>query len=190
VVQLGVEHRGGDVGVLHREGSTEAAALIRVGQFDDVDAGGSEKGNRPVAEAQSAQRVAGRVVRHAAAKAGTDVLDAAAVDEELRQLPGALGQSISVAREAGQVRANVCHARPGRRDDGLVRAEHVHEAPGEPARLVDVAGVEVHLPATRLLGRKSDGDPLMLEQLDGRLPHLRRERVRQARDEERALHRH
>ena len=64
-----------------------------------------------------------------------------------------------------------------------------HEPADQPERLVAIAGVEVHLPAARLLLGKGHLLPEALEHLHRRLPGLREQRVVEACDEKRDPHR-
>ena len=81
------EHRRRGVGVLHREGAAEAAALVGAGQLDQVDAAHrAQQPQRLVADAQHPQRVAGRVVGDPVREVGADVGHAEHVDQELGQL--------------------------------------------------------------------------------------------------------
>ena len=92
--QLVGEHRHRGVGVLDRERAAEAAALARPVELDQVDpAHGAQQPLGPVADVQRAQRVAGRVQRHAVRERGADVLDAEHVDRELGQLVAPCGPS-------------------------------------------------------------------------------------------------
>ena len=85
------EHRGRDVGVLHREGAAEAAALVGVGQRRVLDAGDrADEVVLPAAEPEHPHAVAGGVVGDAVGEPrvelGGGVDDAELVDEQLRQL--------------------------------------------------------------------------------------------------------
>ena len=74
VASLVGSHGDGDVGVLHREGPAEAAALLRAGQVDQRQpAHRLEQPPRAVADAEQPQRVAGRVVGDAMREGRTDV---------------------------------------------------------------------------------------------------------------------
>jgi hypothetical protein len=126
-----------------------------------------------------------------------DVLDAEPVDEQLGELEHARGQrgdralEARVPRPGGEPRIAVAHhrhARRRRRHDDVVVAEDPHEAARERGRLVGVARVGVHLPAARLLVGEVDGVAEALEQGHHRLSGARRQRVVQARDEERDPH--
>ena len=87
------EHRGRGVGVLDGEGAAEAAALVGAGQLDQLQpADGAQQLQRPVADPQQPQRVAGRVVGDPVRVVGADVGHPEDVDQELRQLVGAAGQ--------------------------------------------------------------------------------------------------
>ena len=85
---------------------------------------------------------------------------------------------------------HVRDTRRRRRDDRVVAPEHAREALEQPAGLVLVARVDVHLPTTRLLQRKLDLAAQPLEQLDDRPPGLREQRVVETGDEQRDLHRY
>ena len=62
--QLVAEHGHGRVRVLHRERPAETTALLRLAELDEIDAADrAQQPLRPVADAQPAQRVAGRVQR-------------------------------------------------------------------------------------------------------------------------------
>jgi hypothetical protein len=120
------------------------------------------------------------VVRDAVRERRADVVDAEAVDEQLRQL---------VDRQLGLLLTHRPRARGRRRDDRLVAVEHLGEAAREPDALVVVAAVQVHLPAAGLLLGEHDLVPEPLEHLDRRLRGLGEERVTDAGDEERDLQR-
>ena len=85
------------------------------GELDEVDpAHRAQQPQRPVADPQQPQRVAGRVVGHAVRERGADVLDAELVDQELGQLE---------------------HARPAARRRVLAHGSATHEADGDTTAL-------------------------------------------------------
>ena len=198
--QLVGQHRRRRVGVLDREGAAEAAALLGGRQLDEVEAAHrAQQPHRRVADLQQPQRVARRVVGHAVVERRADVLHPQPPDQELRQLEHARRQRRATSRGerlvAGLGRhplvalAHHRRARPARRDDRLGVAEHAHEAPHEPDRLVPVARVGVHLPAAGLLEREVDLHADALEHRHRGPPGLREQRVVEAGDEERRPHR-
>ena len=108
------EHRGRGVGVLHRERAAEAAALVGAGQLDQVEpADGAQQPQRPVADPQHPQRVAGRVVGDPVRVVRADVGDAEDVDQELGQLVGARGQLLGARRPARRRRPGGRRRRAG-----------------------------------------------------------------------------
>ena len=106
------------------------------------------------------------------------------LDEELRELARPAGDAAVVVDELRDVPPHVCGARARRRHDRLEAVEDLDEPPGQEPCFVDVAGVEVHLAAARLLARELDLEPDAVEDPHRRAPDLRRERVRETRDEE------
>ena len=179
VAQLVGEHRHRGVGVLDREDTTEATALARVLELDEVDAlDGPQQPQRAVPDLQQPQRVTGRVVGDTVRVDGADVLDPEDVDQELGQLEDPLHA----------VPAQVRDARRGRRDDGLEAVEHALEALDQRVAVIGVARVGVHLPAARLRLGELDLDPEAFQQLDDRLSRPRKQRVVEARHEERGPH--
>ena len=98
-------------------------------------------------------------------------------------------------RVSGEVRghriqlAHHAHAGAGGRDDGVVTAEDLDEAPHQRDGLALVAGVEVHLAAARLREGKVHLHPETFEDLDGRPARLGEERIVEAGYKERHAHR-
>src|SRR5215210_2932468 len=86
--------------------------------------------------------------------------------------------------------ADHAHAGAGGRDDGLVTAEDLDEAPHQGDGLPLVAGVEVHLAAARLRVGKVSPPTETFENLDGSLSRLWKERVVEAGYKERHAHRY
>ena len=79
---LVVEHRRRRLGVLHRKGAAEAAALLGAGHVDELQAAHvAQQLERRVADARHAQRVAGGVIRDAVRERRTDVGDPQLADE-------------------------------------------------------------------------------------------------------------
>ncbi len=158
------EHRAGDAGVLQRERAAEPAALLGARQLDQLDpAHLAQQPQRPVAQAQHAQAVAGRVVGHPVREGRADVGHAEHVDEQLGQLVGARRDRGHPAAQRlvvlGQPRVGVAdhgHARAGRGDDRVVPLERVDEPAHHRQRLGAVAAVGVHLAAAGLLQRELD----------------------------------
>ena len=195
VCRLVSAHGDGHVGVLHGEGAAEAAALVRSGELDEVDAlDGPEKLQRPVPHPQQPERVAGRVVGHAVREPRPDVRDAEDVDEELGELVDSRRDLLDLARQAlvasapGDHRvlvADRADARPRRGDHRVVVPEHVDEATHERDGLTGIPRVRQHLAAAGLRGRELDSAPEPLEQAHRRLRRLRPHRVVEARGEER-----
>ena len=124
--------------------------------------------------------MARRVQRHPVRERRADVDHAELVDQELGQLEHPIAHRrdpLAHVRDAGR----------RRRDDRLVAREHAREARHQPARLVLVARVDVHLAAARLLQRELDLAAEPLEQLDHGPARRREQRVVEARDEKRDL---
>ena len=94
-----------------------------------------------------------------------------------------------VGGEARIALADHPHTRAGRADHRLRVVEDLDEPAHERRGLTRVAGVEVHLTAAGLLLREVHLVAEALEQVDGRSPGLRVERVRQAGDEDGGAHR-
>jgi len=159
------QHRGGDVGVLHREGAAETAALLRAGQLDQVQSAyRAEQSQRPVAQPQHPQPVAGRVVGDPVREDGAEVGHPEHVDQQFGEFVDPGGEVGDRRREhrvrSGQPGVRLAHhrhARPGRRHHGVVPAEGVDEATDQRHRLGPVPAVGVHLPAAGLVGRELDG---------------------------------
>ena len=92
------QHGGGGVRVLDRERAAEAAAGVGVRQLDQVDPGHvAQQPERPVADPQQPQRVAGRMVGDPVRVVGADVLHAEHVDQQLGQFVGAGGHRLGAA---------------------------------------------------------------------------------------------
>ena len=119
-----------------------------------------------------------------AAKGRADVDRADPLEQKLRELLRPAGHPAIVCHELRHVRSDVRRAGAGRRDDRLVAVEDLHESPGQRPRLVQMAGVEVHLPAAGLLARELELETGAVEDACGRTPDLRRERVSETGDEE------
>ena len=98
------------------------------------------------------------------------------------------GNAPILVEELRDVSPQVCGARARRRHDRLEAVEDLHEPPSQDPCFVDVAGVEVHLAATRLLDRELNLEADAIEDRHRRAPDLRRERVRETRDEEPVRH--
>jgi hypothetical protein len=197
-VDLVVEDRARGLGVLQGKRAAEAAALVRVGEIDQVDVPHRPKqAQRPLAEPEHAERVTGRVVRHASLERRSDVDDARRPHEELRQLEHARRQSFDLSsqilvlhllREIGIELTNHRDAGRRRRHDQLRRAEYPDEAAGERDSLLLIAGVEVELAATGLRGWKLDLVPQPLEHSHRGDTGFRKHRVVEAGDEEGDAH--
>ena len=131
VAALVGEHRQRGVGVLDGERAAEAAALLGLGQVDQLKAPHrAQQAERRVADLRDALRVAGGMAGHAVREGGADVLHAQAPHEELGELEDALAQLTSLALEAlvaGFARERRIHladradARRRGRDDDLAR---------------------------------------------------------------------
>ena len=127
-------HGHGRVGVLDGEHAAEAAAGVLFGRsstrLEALDV--TQEGLRRLVEAENAQRVARRVIRHGVVKARADVGDLQDVGEEFRELVGApsdvlelVGERVVTERACGR-RVEVAHradARRRGRDDDVVVAE-------------------------------------------------------------------
>jgi hypothetical protein len=88
-------------GFFTREGAAEPAARLRLWQLYQVDpAHLAEQAQRPVADPQQPQGVAGRVVGHPVREVDADVGDPEHVDQELRQFVGARRQVGGGGRQA------------------------------------------------------------------------------------------
>ena len=191
-------HRQRRVRVLRGERPAEPAALVGIGQVHQrqpVD--GLEQPPRPVADAQAANRVAGRVEGHRVGEHGADVGDAEDVDEELGQLVDARddgrdgvheGRVMRGLGERRVVLADHDRARWRRRDDRVVAREHVGEPPDQRHALRAVAGVEVHLAAARLALGEVDLVPEPAQHPHDRLADVREQDVVEAGDEQRDPH--
>ena len=86
------------------------------------------------------------------------------------------------------MRPNVRGAGAGRCDDRLEAVEDLHESLRQRPRLVQMAGVEVHLAAAGLLARELELETRPVEDARGRPPHVGRERVRETGNEESVRH--
>ena len=136
-----------------------------------------------------------RVIRDAVRIHGTDILDVQPSDEELAQLQHARYKRFDIARErrvaVGEHRIEVAHgadARGGWRDDDICVRENTDEPASELPRLLPVPGVEMHLPAAGLRGRKLDVMTESLEEPHYRDAGLRHKRVGQTGDKESHTH--
>ena len=189
------EHGGGDVGILDGEGSAEAAALLEVGEGDEVDAAHVlEEAQGAVAEVEISEAVAAGVVGDAVGVEGSDVFEAEALGEELGELEdfgeefGDGGLEGGVAGFEGHFGVVVAHhgdAGGGGDDDGFGVAELLDEALEEGEGFGLVAGVVVHLAAAGLGGVEVDGVAEALEDAHDGLAGAGEERVVIAGDEER-----
>ena len=170
--QLVVEHGQRDVGVLDREGAAEAAALLRVGQLDEVDvAHRAQQAQRLVPHPQRAQRVAGRVVGDAVRERGPHVLDAELVHEELGKLEHA---------EIG----GFAHGRGARRrrgHDRVVPGEDLGQPGGQPLGLAGSTSIPVHLATAGLIERELHFAANPLEHPHGGDPRTRETACRRGR---------
>ena len=194
-VELVVENRTRRLGVLDRERATEPAALGRARKRNQIEAlDGPQEVERRVAEPQSPQRVARRVVRDPVRKGRADVGHAEMPHEKLGQLqhPGCEGahrpRELRVLHLLGEVGVEVAHhrhARSRRCDDDLGVGEDAHESMRESRGGVLIPGVEVELPATRLFVGELDVVTEPLEDAHCRDPRFGEERVVETRDEER-----
>ena len=115
-------------------------------------------------------------------KRRADIDHAQAVDQELRQLEDAIVHRRNPL-------AHMRDTRRRRRNDHVIALEHAREALQQPAGLVLVARIHVHLPATRLLERKLDLATEPLQQFDHCSPYRREQRVVETGDEQGHLHR-
>jgi L-rhamnose isomerase / sugar isomerase len=194
---LVAEDRRGGLGILDGERPAEAAAFAAARKIDEVEAAdGVEQSPRRVADTQDPQRMARRVVGHPMRVGSADVVQPEALDEELAQLQHTRRQRLDLTLQRrvplGERRVVVPN-RPdarGRRSNHHLRVgEHANESAGQRPGFNPVAGVEVHLSAAGLSGRKLDLVPESLEQTNRRDACLRHERVREAGDEERYAHR-
>jgi len=198
--KLVVEHRRRGVGVLDGERPAEAAALLAVGQVDQLEpADVLQEPQRRVADPERAQRVAGRVVGDAVWERRADVVDAELVGDELGELEhaprdraqrGRAGAGRLLLSQQRVLLADHRGARARRRDDRVVggAVEHLQEALHQRQSLAPVARVRVQLPAARLFERERDLVPEPLQQRHGRATRLREERVVHARDEQGDAH--
>ena len=123
----------------------------------------AQQPQRPVADPQQPQRVAGRVVGDPVRVVGADVLHPEHVGQQLGQLVGAGGHRLGAAGQRlvpvapGHHRVLVpdrAGARAGRDHDRLAALEHLHVPADQRQRLAQVAGVHVHLAAAGLRGRE------------------------------------
>ena len=197
VAHLVGEDGRGRLGVLDCERAAEAAALGGLGQLEELEAPDrAQEPVRRVADVEHAQRVAGRVVGDAVRERRADVLETEAADQQLAQLEDPRRELLDLALENGValgerrvVLAHGAHARGGGSHDDLGAGEHAHEPARQRPGLVPVAGVQVQLAAAGLLAPELDLVAEPLEHPHGGRAGLRRDRVGQARDEERDPHR-
>ena len=183
--QLVGEHRHRGVGVLDRERAAEAAALLGLGQLDEVDpAHGPQQPPRPVADVQQPQRVAGRVQRDPVRERGADVDHAELVDQELGQLEQPAGDARRGARARspthdadGETTASASpNTRPKRSSSGSRLRRRSRVLPCICPQQVCSSG-------------ELDLVPEALQQLDHRPARGREQRVVEARDEQGDPHR-
>ena len=143
-----------------------------------------------VADPQHPQRVAGRVVGDPVRVVGADVGHAEHIHQQFGQLVGAAGQGGGPLRQGGVADPAGDHrllmpdradARPGRGDGHVERRglEHLDVVPDHRHRLLEVAGVHVHLPAADLVGREDHLVAEAFQQQGGGLGHLGEQRVTQ-----------
>ena len=157
----------------------------------------AQQPQRPLADPQQPQRMAGRVVGHPVREVRPDVGHAQHVGQEFRQLPGAgrdrlrrLGQR-RVTGQPGHVGVLVPdrgRARPARHHDRVVALERRHMVADQRDRLPRVAAVDVHLPAAGLRPGHLHAHAQPFQHPDRGLAHLRRHAVHQARDEQGGRH--
>ena len=129
VAHLVGQHRRGGVGVLDRERAAEAAAHVGVGQLDQLQPGHvAQQPQRPVADPQHPQRVAGRVVGDPVRVVGADVLDAEHVDRAARTARSVRPATASARRASSSSpdrRATIacwCRTEPAHDPDGMTIA--------------------------------------------------------------------
>ena len=205
VAHLVRAHRRRDVGVLHREGAAEPAALLgarQLAQLKSLDR--LEQSGGPLAEAEAAQAVTGRVVCHRVRVVRADVRHAEDVHQELGQLVRLRHHGRQRRREAlaaalgpsplSHTRVQLADHRParaGRRHDRVVPAlpENIGEMPGQRLCLVAIAGVVVRLPAAGLRHREIDLDAQPGQQFHHRAARVRIERVVDTGQEQSDTHR-
>src|SRR5260221_1381158 len=129
---------------------------------------------------------------------GADIRHAQPVHQELGQLVDArdnhlhLHRQPTVARQLCRAGIHVAHhadARGRRRDHDVGVGKDVYEMTHERQRLALIARVVVHLATTGLRLGEVHRVPQALEDGDGRLPDLGKERVVETGDEERDSHR-
>jgi hypothetical protein len=182
VVDPVVPHQTGDGRLLHREGTSEAAALVRAPQRRDVDAfdrleqlprrigphGLDALARGPLP--QLAQAVAARMQADAVGEAPRDLADPEHVYQEPAQLVGPALQQRGLRRGAQQ-RAVAPHRRDAARrrtHDVVVGGEDLDEAPRQGLRLPRPPTVQQRLTAAGLGRRKVDRHAEALEQLEAR----------------------
>jgi hypothetical protein len=154
------EHGEGDVGVFDGEGAAEAAALLFLGELDEIEAADvAEEFDGGVADVEHAEGVAGGVIGDGVREGGADVFNAEAVDEELGELEDAGEEAVDFGEEGGIVLGFGHHdvvfahhgdAGSGGDADGFGVAKPFDEAADEGHGFAVVAGVVVHLAAAGL----------------------------------------
>ena len=124
-------------------------------------------------------------------------VEAEAVHEELGELEDPRGDRPHIAFQglvpalAGQPGIHLPNhpdTRRGGGDDHVEAIEDAHETTGESRGLAPVSAVRVELPAARLRIRELHLMAEALEEPDGGLPYLRKDRVADARDEQGDAH--
>ena len=126
-------------------------------------------------------------------KDATDVGHGQMAHEQLGELEHPRGDRTNIAFQsvvaalAGELGIDLPDhpdARRRRGDDHVEGVEDAHEAPRERRGLDPVPAVGVELTAARLVARELHLMPEALEHADGRLAHLRKDRVGDAGDEQ------
>ncbi len=194
---LVLQHRTGHIRVLDRKRPAKPAALLKVLNLHQLHpAHRAQQLQGPVAQMQTAQPMAARMVRHTVRIMCAHILQPKLLRQELRKLPGIPAAAarcghfglqrlvLQPLRHQRIVIAHHRHATGRRAHHRLRRFELLHKSPQQRIRLFLVAGIPVHLPAAGLAGRKVDSMSQPLQHADHGLTRLRKQRVVIAGDEQ------
>jgi hypothetical protein len=186
VFQFQIAHAGRDVREGHRKRAAETAALLAFAEDDDFHARNRAQQTDRRLAAFRAARVAGGVERDFRRVFSGPGFHAEAVDNEVRELPGAPAEFFDVAVVGlffeFEGRAVDEHRRAGRAgyDDGRVAGKNFHGVPHDAPRGRPVPRVERRLPAAGLRLGKINGAAEVFEHFDGRARGVVEKRVAQA----------
>src|SRR5512133_1503389 len=181
------DHGTGDFGMAHREGATEAAALILPGEGRQLHVRQlADEGLGLAFEAQVADRMTGAVPGDLHGLAQVLQLHVQNIHKELGQLvnPGAEGPDLAlIGLAVEQLRVvDLHHARAaaGRQDHGQVLGEQGHLGAGHVPGLLPVAAVEGGLPAAGLAFGEDHLHAGPAQELDAGHAGVREEQVYEA----------